>query len=79
MQQQQTHESLSSTIIGLPEDFSSSYISRMSMILFSSFSMDQIWLGRFFLFTKMAGSLTNPLPFCNINLDKYTYCNYTNF
>lgn len=65
MQQQQTQESVSSTIMGCPEDFRSSYISLMSIILFSSFSIDQIWLGRLFLFTKMAGSLTKPLPFCN--------------
>lgn len=67
MQQQQTQESVSSTIMGWPEDFRSSYISLMSIILFSSFSIDQIWLARFFLFTRIAGSLTKPFPFCKIH------------
>lgn len=54
-----SRSSLSSTIIGNPNSFLSSYMSRMSIILFSNFSIDHIWFPRLFLFTKIAGSDTN--------------------
>ena len=50
---------VSATIIGSPFSLRSSYISRMSKILFSNLSIDQIWLPFSRRFTRMAGSLTN--------------------
>ena len=52
-----------STIIGRPFSFLSSYMSLMSMILFSNLSIHHTWLPFPLRFTKMAGSETNA-PFC---------------
>ena len=51
------------TISGKPLSLRSSYMSLISTILFSNFSMSHTWLARPFCFTRMAGSLTN-VPLC---------------